>query len=87
MRMVETPQSSQIESAGHKGNILHVLFRSGALYAYYGVPRPLFNMSRTLSRGKIGPGPSFLAGVRPFSLYRLMPRRLRRVFPTLVFAV
>ena len=42
MRMVETPQSSQIESAGHKGNILHVLFRSGALYAYYGVPKPLF---------------------------------------------
>ena len=48
---------------------------------------PFFNMSRTLSRGKIGPGPSFLAGVRPFSLYRLMLRRLRRVFPTLVFAV
>ena len=42
MRMVETPQSSQIESAGHKGNILNVLFRSGALYAYYGVPKPLF---------------------------------------------
>ena len=42
MRMVETPQSSQIESAGHKDNILHVLFRSGALYAYYGVPKPLF---------------------------------------------
>ena len=42
MRMVETPQSSQIESAGHKGNILHILFRSGALYAYYGVPKPLF---------------------------------------------
>lgn len=42
MRMVETPQSYQIESAGHKGNILHVLFRSGALYAYYGVPKPLF---------------------------------------------
>lgn len=42
MRMVETPQSSQIESAGHKDNILHVLFRSGALYAYYGVPKLLF---------------------------------------------
>lgn len=42
MRMVGTPQSSQIESAGHKDNILHVLFRSGALYAYYGVPKPLF---------------------------------------------
>lgn len=42
MRMVETPQSSQIESAGRKDNILHVLFRSGALYAYYGVPKPLF---------------------------------------------
>ena len=40
--MVETPQSSQIESAGHKDNILHVLFRSEALYAYYGVPKPLF---------------------------------------------
>ena len=45
-----------------------------------------FNMSRTLSRGKIGPGPSFFAGVWSFSLYRLMLRRLRRVFPTLVFA-
>ncbi len=46
-----------------------------------------FNMSRTMSRGKIGPAPSFLTGVRPFSLYRPMLRRLRRVFPTLVFAV
>ena len=47
----------------------------------------LSNMSRTMSRGKIGPAPSFLTGVRPFSLYRPMLRRLRRVFPTLVFAV
>lgn len=42
MHMIETPQSSQIESAGHENDVLHVLFRSGALYAYYGVPRPLF---------------------------------------------
>ena len=42
MHMIETPQSSQIESTGHENDVLHVLFRSGALYAYYGVPRPLF---------------------------------------------
>lgn len=29
MHMIETPQSSQIESAGHENDVLHVLFRSG----------------------------------------------------------
>lgn len=42
MRMVETPQSSQIESAGHENGVLYVLFRYGALYTYYGVPKHLF---------------------------------------------
>ena len=45
----------------------------------------LFNMSRTLSRGKIGPGPNDMgSGPLPIST---RPRRPRRVFPTLVFAV
>ena len=44
-----------------------------------------FNMSRTLSRGKIGPGPNDMgSGPLPISA---RPRRPRRVFPTLVFAV
>ena len=44
-----------------------------------------FNMSRTLSRGKIGPGPNDMgSGPLPIST---RPRRPRRVFPTLVFAV
>ena len=45
----------------------------------------LFNMSRTLSIGKVGPGPDF-SGSGPFSISTLL-RRPRRVFPTLVFAV
>ena len=44
-----------------------------------------FNMSRTLSRGKIGPGPDDSAP-GPFSISTRL-RRPRRVFPTLVFAV
>lgn len=44
-----------------------------------------FNMSRTLSRGKIGPGPNDMgSGPLPIST---RPRRPRRVLPTLVFAV
>lgn len=44
-----------------------------------------FNMSRTLSRGKIGPGPNDMgSGPLPISA---RPRRPRRVLPTLVFAV
>ena len=44
-----------------------------------------FNMSRTLSRGKIGPGPNDMgSGPLPIST---RPRRPRRVSPTLVFAV
>ena len=48
------------------------------------VPVP-FIMSRTLSRGKIGPDPNDMgSGPLPIST---RPRRPRRVFPTLVFAV
>ena len=48
-------------------------------------PTSLFNMSRTLSRGKIGPGPNDMgSGPLPISA---RPRRPRRVLPTLVFAV
>lgn len=44
-----------------------------------------FNMSRTLSRGKIGPDPNDMgSGPLPIST---RPRRPRRVLPTLVFAV
>ena len=50
-----------------------------------GFGRLPFNMSRTLSRGKIGPGPNDMgSGPLPIST---RPRRPRRVFPTLVFAV
>lgn len=37
-RMVETPQSDQIESVGHDGSSLFVNFRSGGIYRYDGVP-------------------------------------------------
>ena len=58
--------------------------RYGFLSAF---PCPFFNMSRTLSIGKIGPDlDSFEPRPGPFSISTLL-RRPWRVFPTLVFAV
>ena len=35
--------SSNIKSIGYEGNTLYVLFRSGGLYAYYVVPRSVYD--------------------------------------------
>lgn len=55
-RMIETPQSDQIESVGHDGSSLFVNFRNGGTYRYDGVPE---YMCRDL---QINPSPgSYLA--------------------------
>lgn len=62
-----------------------VLADAGSSYGIELSRKVTFNMSRTLSRGKIGPGPNDMgSGPLPISA---RPRRPRRVLPTLVFAV
>ena len=69
----------------YTGLALEDIARTNLRLAALGFEIMAFNMSRTLSRGKIGPDPNDMGpGPLPIST---RPRRPRRVFPTLVFAV
>ena len=86
---MHAPRSRQSPIAWWGATATTLSSRSSAVF-WRASPNPAvrdvpFNMSRTLSRGKIGPGPNDMgSGPLPISA---RPRRPRRVLPTLVFAV